>query len=115
MTDTNKTAHTAGPWWVSSVQHGTVYVEARALESRMVQEVAAVGPKEGGSEQRDADARLIAAAPELLETLQLALSAIEQTTSEMTVGDRFTNAGQSLLDALNPCRDAIANATGAPA
>ena len=48
---------------------------------------------------------------ELLEALMLALSAIEQTTSEMTVGDRFTNAGQSLIDALNPCRAAIANAT----
>lgn len=109
MTDTNKTAHTAGPWWVSSVQHGTVYVEARALESRMVQEVAAVGPKEGGSEQRDADARLIAAAPELLEALERVIGTVEHAyhTSPDTDG--------SLWADVMACREAIAKATGAPA
>ena len=58
----------------------------------------------------EADANLIAAAPELLEAAQTALSALESIANEMTVGDRFTNAGQLLLDALEPCRSAIAKA-----
>lgn len=60
----------------------------------------------------EANARLIAAAPELLEALQLALKALEAIGEEMTVGDRYTNAGQYLLDSLNPARAAIAKATG---
>ena len=47
---------------------------------------------------------------ELTEALQLALNALEAISDEMTVGDRFTNAGQHLLDALMPARAAIANA-----
>jgi hypothetical protein len=61
---------------------------------------------------REANALLIAAAPELLEAAQTALSALESIANEMTVGDRFTNAGQLLLDALEPCRAAIAKARG---
>lgn len=49
---------------------------------------------------------------EVIQALELALSSIEETVSEMTVGDRFTNAGQSLLDALIPCRNAVAKAKG---
>lgn len=59
------------------------------------------------------NACLIAAAPELLEAAEAALKALEAIADEMTVGDRYTNAGQHLLDALTPCRDAIAKATGA--
>ena len=48
---------------------------------------------------------------ELLSALIIALKALEEVSSEMTVGDRFTNAGQSVLDALEPARDAIKHAT----
>jgi hypothetical protein len=48
---------------------------------------------------------------ELLAALLIALEALEQVSSEMTVGDRFSNAGQSVLDALDPVRDAIKHAT----
>ena len=60
----------------------------------------------------EADVRLICAAPEMLEALQGALKALDSIGDEMTVGERYTNAGQYLLDALQPARSAIAKATG---
>ena len=62
--------HTPGPWVV--VGSLTKYVEAR-LVGRLIQEVAACGPTmadEGYGQQQEANARLIAAAPDLLEALQ---------------------------------------------
>ena len=62
--------HTPGPWVV--VGRLTKYVEAR-LVGRLIQEVAACGPTmadEGYGQQQEANARLIAAAPDLLEALQ---------------------------------------------
>lgn len=57
--------HTPGPWFTTREGFSTVYVEAR-LRGPTIQEVAACGPTEGGPEQQDANARLIASAPELL-------------------------------------------------
>ena len=62
--------HTPGPWVV--VGRLTKYVEAR-LVGGLIQEVAACGPTmadEGYGQQQEANARLIAAAPDLLEALQ---------------------------------------------
>ncbi len=52
-------------------------------------------------------------ANEALNALKGALKALEAISDEMTVGERYTNAGQYLLDSLNPARDAIAKAEGA--
>lgn len=60
---------TPGPWFTSR-PHGTIYIEAR-MRGTTLQEVAAVGPTETANQQ-EANARLIAAAPELLEALVLA-------------------------------------------
>lgn len=60
--------HTPGPWFTKREGFSTVYVEAR-LRGSTIQEVAACGPTEAGSEQQEANARLIAAAPELGEAL----------------------------------------------
>ena len=60
---------TPGPWVV--VGRLTKYVEAR-LVGGLIQEVAACGPTmadEGYGQQQEANARLIAAAPDLLEAL----------------------------------------------
>ena len=62
--------HTPGPWWAKREGFSTIYVEAR-IEGGLIQEVAACGPTEAGKEQQEANARLIAAAPELLEALQM--------------------------------------------
>lgn len=61
--------HTPGPWFITGSM--TKYVEAR-IPGRMIQEVAACGPTaadDGYGEQQMANARLIAAAPDLLEAL----------------------------------------------
>jgi len=60
-------AHTPGPWFVPQ-SFGTQYVEAR-IDSGRLQEVAACGPTQEPTQQY-ANARLIAAAPALLEALE---------------------------------------------
>lgn len=44
---------------------------------------------------------------ELRQAAQQALKALEAISDEMTVGERYTNAGQYLLDALGPLRAAL--------
>ena len=88
--------HTPGPWVV--VGRLTKYVEAR-LVGGLIQEVAACGPTmadEGYGQQQEANARLIAAAPDLLE----ALKRCKFDSLNMTLEDREF------------CRAAIAKATG---
>ena len=68
---------TPGPWVV--VGNLTKYVEAR-LPSGLIQEVAACGPTaadEGYGQQQVANARLIAAAPELLAALKNMVGLVE--------------------------------------
>jgi hypothetical protein len=60
--------HTPGPWFSPDRVHGTRYVEAR-IGGGMLQEVAACGPTEDPTQQA-ANARLISAAPELLDALK---------------------------------------------
>lgn len=45
------------------------------------------------------------------QALQAALHALEAIGDEMTVGERYTNAGQYLLDALPLVREALAETT----
>lgn len=62
--------HTPGPWFLTGRM--TRYVEAR-IPSGLIQEVAACGPTEadgGYGETQIANAKLIAAAPDLLEALE---------------------------------------------
>lgn len=59
---------TPGPWFENREGFSTVYIEAR-IGGGIIQEVAACGPCDKGSEQQSANAKLIAAAPELLEAL----------------------------------------------
>lgn len=61
--------HTPGPWFTKREGFSTVWVEAR-LRAGVIQEVAACGPTEAGQEQQEANARLIAAAPELLAVVE---------------------------------------------
>lgn len=61
--------HTPGPWFEHREGFSTVYVEAR-IDGGLIQEVAACGPTHKGHEEQQANARLIAAAPELLDALQ---------------------------------------------
>ena len=92
--------HTPGPWFCPTPLHGTFYVEAR-IDGGMLQEVASCGPTADPAQQA-ANARLIAAAPELLESLDAALGLIGivwPTDSDVTL----------------KARAAIAKATGSEA
>lgn len=66
--------HTPGPSFTKREGFSTVYVEAR-LRGSTIQEVAACGPTEAGSEQQEANARLIAAAPELYDAVAAVIDA----------------------------------------
>lgn len=96
-------AHTPGPWFTSR-PHGTIYIEAR-LRGSTLQEVAAVGPTEA-PEQQEANARLVAAAPELLEALQL-------LEAEMVLSGNAGSEDYGWKPAIEKTRAAIAKATGA--
>lgn len=70
------TKHTPAPWFTKREGFSTVYVEAR-IGGGWIQEVAACGPTEDGQLQQEANARLIAAAPELLEALKAVIEGCE--------------------------------------
>lgn len=100
--------HTPGPWFTHREGFSTVYIEAR-IGGGLIQEVAACGPTNQGSEQQEANARLIAAAPELLEALRGLDEAYCRAGTHLTREER-TEDRKRLIAA----RAAIAKATGQP-
>ena len=74
--------HTPGPWFTHREGFSTVYVEAR-IGGGLIQEVAACGPTAEGHEQQEANARLIAAAPDLLEALKWVQRAVVDDSPDM--------------------------------
>lgn len=64
------------------------------------------------TETKEANKALIAAAPNMYEALLVALEALEAISDEMTIGERYTNAGQYLIDSLTPVREVIAKVEG---
>ena len=57
-------------------------------------------------------AKLLAINAELTGALKLAKEALDAIGDEMTVGERYTNAGQYLIDAIEPINTALAKAEG---
>jgi len=96
-----KAKHTPGPWFTVREGFSAVYVEAR-IEGGMLQEVAMCGPTEAGPSQQEANAALIAAAPDLLETLQVLLS----------LHDACVDTADAWNASMEEARAAIAKATG---
>lgn len=73
--------HTPGPWWfeVSHPQNACAYVKAAKPGAGISIEVGALWASrddDGAIEQRDASARLMAAAPDLLAACEAALDLI---------------------------------------
>ena len=104
--------YTPGPWWADASRYGTVYIEANAvIDKRLLQEICAVGPTESGRGQQLANARLIAAAPTLLEAAQRVTAAFRSLgESRSLIADfelhKECEAAMLALDA------AISRATG---
>lgn len=107
--------HTPGPWYLRLSDNATPYIlhGDSCADLNEPEYLVCVMPAEiAHSYNSFANAKLIAAAPALFDALQNALAALESVSGEMTVGDRFTNAGQDAIDALIPARRAIAQALG---
>ncbi len=98
--------HTPGLWFTHRTGFSTVYIEAR-IGGGMLQEVAACGPTAEGSEQQEANARLIAAAPELLEALIEAEKKLVELERMVGGGDGEVYVEGAILNA----RAAISKAT----
>ena len=99
---------TEGEWFAKRDGWSTVYVECR-IGGGMLQEVAACGPTANGPDEQEANARLIAAAPDLLEAAQLALQIAESWIHDQLDG---TSSIDGALLHLDPVRAAIARARG---
>lgn len=101
--------YTNGPWHVGGADKATIYDKfgqriGNAFEGVMV--------TQRSDYECQSNARLMACSPDLLEALDSALQALESISEEMTVGERYTNAGQYLIDSLPVVRAAIAKARG---
>lgn len=99
--------HTPGPWFITGRM--TKYVEARIGEG-LIQEIAGVVPTAadcGYGETQEANASLIAAAPDLLEALENSTSDLFYQI-EMRHGAEAASKYPSIIEA----RSAIAKARG---
>lgn len=100
-----KTKHTPGPWTVIDKPG---YYQTIRTDNHVIADVRMIG----GYPYNSGDAALIAAAPELLEALELAeqhLAAMHQITSE-TYGPETLS--QKYTESLDIIRTAIAKAKG---
>jgi hypothetical protein len=106
--------HTPEPWFSPARSFGTRYVEAR-IGGGLLQEVAACGPTEQPLQQ-EANARLISAAPELLEALRELLIDMQIAQSNMTDAAKRDRHWVGCAEAIQPrvdaAKSAIAKATG---
>lgn len=104
---------TEGEWFAKRDGWSTVYVECR-IGGGMLQEVAACGPTASGPDEQEANARLIAAAPDLLEALENLLGAYSKPDQRMCCsGTDCGCMGTTIYDqAEHYARSAIARARG---
>lgn len=105
----SKQQHTPGPLHVGGTNSCTIYDR---FGQRVANTFEGVMATQRSDAECQANARIFAATNDMLDALIIAEEAITATIEEMTVGDRFTNAGQFLLDAVIPVRAAIAKARG---
>lgn len=109
------------PWEAvsNSWEISTVYREAHSVCVVSIDPLADEDTQARCEAEKDAAAEFIAAAnpatvtalcdrvERLEEALRLALKALDAIGDEMTVGERYTNAGQYLIDALPAAREAL--------
>jgi hypothetical protein len=107
------TTRTHGPWLISK-GHGssdsTVYARTSSGNPRYIARVFGEGFGSRMTKERDANAALIAAAPELLEALKLLVPCLEMAFD--AEGDAFGVHHNDATDALGGAIAAIAKAEG---
>ena len=106
--------HTPGPWRIDPKFWRDIQSED-GLEICTVDADGCSASHFASPPQKEAEAnsRMIAAAPDLLAALEAAFKALDAIGDEMTVGERYANARQYLIDSLPLARAAIAKARGA--
>lgn len=103
-----KGSHTPGPWWVDDRRPaGALQVQAQHRGKGSSYCVATVHEWE----VPDANARLLAAAPELLETLQKAADTLADIATALSIFGKST-AAEACRIAEKASRDVIAKAEG---
>lgn len=82
MSPKNTQKHTPGPWIFDGAVGDDYLVSAQVCPEESASYIAPVGTVDGDWAASEANARLIAAAPELLEALKAALPALEYLDDE---------------------------------
>lgn len=96
---------TAGEWYSHRVGWSSVYIES-PIGGGQVQEIAVCGPTAFGTDQQDANARLISAAPDLAEALIAATKFLTWCIEQTPLGP----APMTGPEALEQARAALAKA-----
>lgn len=100
---TQQTKHTPGPWYLSDT--GNLYSEAT---DRHIANLDTSMDFKNNSQQLEANARLIAAAPELLEALERASKLLKENAG------LFGKDQDRILDNVDYFEAALLKATGSP-
>lgn len=108
--------HTPTPWFAQRQGSSTVYIESR-IRPGTLQEVAACGPTEAGSEQQDANAEFIVRACNAHEQLVAALRDLEVAANSLQYcfdrrPENFGVALTQLTADAQRARAVLAQATG---
>jgi hypothetical protein len=99
-----ETKHTPGPWFTKRQGFSTVYVEAR-LRDGWIQEVAACGPTEAGSEQQEANAEFIVRACNSHDQLVAALKAARDLIYAEVADGGYTAQAALIREALAAAKE----------
>jgi hypothetical protein len=113
-----QTKHTPAPWKASLYKGGASVIKDVADEGMGQRGGHCIAVMSGGGLADDANARLIAAAPELLEALTYAQSAMSQTVVALYNAPEFERRKSEITElhtCINECLAAIAKATGGAA
>lgn len=86
------TQHTPGPWHVTGDEHGTMITDNTGGQI-------ALWPQQGGTIEQCANARLIAAAPDLLDALRRVMRHIPADAGGASLGDDLYRARRAIARA----------------
>ncbi len=108
MTENDRAPPTPGPWKLGPLGQGIERILIQTADVHNGQRVCFICDETGDDPTADANARLMAAAPDLLDALDMMVSGLEW---------RIENDPPDLIDdsdheALAQCRAAVAKATG---